>query len=595
MEGPRHAECPVFPDIADFALTFLVELPIDGSIGEGRPRAFRLESIHKAILPANDKDPKYPAYDTLVEPVRSYLDDVTNGGPGRGGRPLIFLAQPKKIVADGEDDPRTLTVRCAAEWRYKSEGRKMAMRTTDGRPREIELRYRDSFCLFESGRLFYCFSMFPMMEKQGEGVDEYVLIAMQQLAMANPDIDVLEAWTFALADREERVSLPMMVKARLDMLATDQSGTLNGLRRYLKDELALPLSFEVEQKHVRNLLVAVEDDRLMRIATIAGGLAEKFSLSDDDEEARVFASALAAARPTCPDGCVPHYPATEKEEFLPFLALAGTLQSVFDFPFQDPAEIHDATRPVIEGGGYFNYAHPRYHVEITDDSRSMHDARQAIGNCPYLMLTWLVAVHDELMVTEIEEAIDELIYGKKGEQALVAEPLGPLARALDIIAFPWPSPIRQLRRNLKLRFDLFRRYAINRSSHLFRYDKERKALAAVQQGMGNRDRYERAEKMIDRIEGLVEDMHAVNGAYNGLRAGRMLLFITILGLFNFYDQLAGSFTKLLDMDLTRKVVFGIVLAGLAVFICLPAEPPALAVRGWDRMKRLFRRNRAPIS
>src|SRR3546814_9764518 len=103
-------------------------------------------------------------------------------------------------------------------------------------------------------------------------------------------------------------------------------------------------------------------------------------------------------------------------------------------------------------------------------------------------------------------SIDVLIYGNN-EADLIAEPLRPLARAVDAITMPWRSPIRELRRNLEARFDLFRRYSINQSSHLFRYEKERTALAAVEAGMGNRDRYERAHEMIDRIEGLVEDMH----------------------------------------------------------------------------------------
>src|SRR3546814_9737472 len=122
METPHYAECPVFPDIADFALTFLFELP--ARIGEsGHPTAFRLESIHRAIEPVDERDARFPIYDALVEPVRSYLDDVTNGGPGRGGRPLIFLAQPEEIA----DDRRRLTLHCPDRWRYRSEGRTMEM------------------------------------------------------------------------------------------------------------------------------------------------------------------------------------------------------------------------------------------------------------------------------------------------------------------------------------------------------------------------------------------------------------------------------------------------------------------------------------
>src|SRR3546814_14224159 len=77
---------------------------------------------------------------------------------------------------------------------------------------------------------------------------------------------------------------------------------------------------------------------------------------------------------------------------------------------------------------------------------------------------------------------------------LIAEPLRPLARAVDAITMPWRSPIRELRRNLEARFDLFRRYSINQSSHLLRYEKERTALAAVEAGVGNRDRDGTAER-----------------------------------------------------------------------------------------------------
>src|SRR3546814_13711989 len=63
----------------------------------------------------------------------------------------------------------------------------MEMVSGCGGARTVPLRYRDAFCLFESGRLFYCFSMFPEADGGGTGVDEYVLIAMQRLALARPD------------------------------------------------------------------------------------------------------------------------------------------------------------------------------------------------------------------------------------------------------------------------------------------------------------------------------------------------------------------------------------------------------------------------
>lgn len=556
-------ECAVFSDIADFAFTFLFELPANGNDGS-RPTAFRLESIHRAIAPhaqPGEPDERRAIYDALVEPVRSYLDDVTNGGPGRGGRPLIVLAQPEAI----ENDNRSITLHCPARWRYRAEGRTVEMQSANGEAKLIELGFRDSFCLFESGRLFYCVSLFPSAEGQGKGVDEYVLIAMQRLAMKNPASEFVDAWRFALAGKEP-CSLTEMAQQRLTALANDLSETPNAIRDFLVKTLGLKADFQISPCAVRNLLILVEDKRLQKIAALADDFGEGFALSD---AVRDVAEKIAGARANCVATTRPHYPSEEPDELLPFLALAGILQSVCDFPFQDPSEIHDSTQPAVNSDGCFHYAHPRFQIELNEDSRSMHNARFGLGNCPYLTLMWLVVVHDELMVTETEEAIDILIYGDD-ESALIAEPMGPLARAVDAISLPWRSPVGDLRRNLEARFELFRRYSINQSSHLFRYKKEREALAAVEAGIGNRDRYDRAHAMIDRIEGLVEDIHAVNGAYGSARTGRVLMFITLLGLINFYDQLTGSLSHMLGMDTVRWVAFLLLL--LALFILsFPSE------------------------
>src|SRR3546814_16164940 len=101
-----------------------------------------------------------------------------------------------------------------------------------GGARTVPLRYRDAFCLFESGRLFYCFSMFPEADGGGKGVDEYVLIAMQRLALARPDPDAVRRWRFALAGKPT-VSLTAMAPDRLEMLVEGGGGGgdhPNGLR-----------------------------------------------------------------------------------------------------------------------------------------------------------------------------------------------------------------------------------------------------------------------------------------------------------------------------------------------------------------------------
>src|SRR3546814_18837357 len=65
---------------------------------------------------------------------------------------------------------RSLTLHCPDRWRYRSEGRTMEMVSGCGGARTVPLRYRDAFCLFESGRLFYCFSMFPEADGGGKEI-----------------------------------------------------------------------------------------------------------------------------------------------------------------------------------------------------------------------------------------------------------------------------------------------------------------------------------------------------------------------------------------------------------------------------------------
>jgi hypothetical protein len=53
-----------------------------------------------------------------------------------------------------------------------------------------------------------------------------------------------------------------------------------------------------------------------------------------------------------------------------------------------------------------------------------------MGNCPYLLLTWLVAMHDEIVVSRIESHIDEMIYSPQ-DQGYRSVPLADLNKVLD--------------------------------------------------------------------------------------------------------------------------------------------------------------------
>src|SRR3546814_11729013 len=89
---------------------------------------------------------------------------------------------------------------------------------------------------------------------------------------------------------------------------------------------------------------------------------------------------------------------------------------------------------------------------------------------------------------------------------------------------------------------------------------------------------------------LVEDMHAVNGAYSSERTGRMVIYITLLGLINFYDQLTGSLRNIFGMDVLRQMSFALLLLAL-LLLSFPSELTALPSRTWQTATRLLRRGR----
>src|SRR3546814_17506083 len=94
---------------------------------------------------------------------------------------------------------------------------------------------------------------------------------MQRLALARPDPEAVRRWRFAL-DGKPPVSLTDMAQDRLAMLVEGGGGggdEPNGLRSYLQGTLGLKQPFAVGPRAVRNLLISIEDERLLGIAAFS--------------------------------------------------------------------------------------------------------------------------------------------------------------------------------------------------------------------------------------------------------------------------------------------------------------------------------------
>lgn len=522
--GRRFREDPAFAGIDKASFSFAFELRVAARPEESAPprAAYRLEHI-QAALEAEDAEHQR-IHDALVEPVRSFLDDVTTGPPGRNGRPLIFAASGSPMTSPD----RAVRMTRPPYWHYKAEGTKTELSVDRDRGALVPLRLLDTFCAFEGGRLFYVLTL-TLDPGETRPIDEYAILQIEAMAIdpgrfLGKETHLSFAWQEGGA--EARGSLLDLAEARLAALdgsaSTHPSGVADILRRYdliRSEEQREPLA----ATDLKGLCAAIEDDRLVAVAERADHDTWKRADAGDRE------NPADAHGP--PLHCDP-----DNDLGRDLLAFAGMVQGIADFPYQDDSEVHDSTRPTGRSVESALYAHPRFLIEVGTSWRTFEQARPCLGTCPYLLLTWLVAINDELVVSEIEAEIDEMVYAP-GNRRWRAIPLHDIDRVLSQADAPeGDDGAALIQGNLRRRLELFRWRSINRSSNVFRYPKEKQALSAVQASMGTEGRFERAHALIDRIESLVEDVSTLQSTYSERRsnvseqrANALLLVIALLG------------------------------------------------------------------
>jgi GNAT superfamily N-acetyltransferase len=535
--APTHVyrESPALAGIASFSVAYIFELAIDRPRRAGPMRAFRLDAIHRALDPdepalaksrnASDQARVRSAFEALLEPLESYHDDVTTGPPGRGGRPLVFGAEGPEDVSPS----RAVTLVRPARWRYAAEGRRVELHgPEDEAARSVALEFRDTFCAFESGRLFYMISVQPAA---GAAIDEYTVIQLQKLGHPTSTTEALrETMRFRWGGAE--LSLMALIKARLAALEGSKDATPNGLRDVVKKEILeqgekiAPLDWS----RLRGMVIGIEDEAVFD--------AVKATQDTSDAIAACGGCVLVAEPQDRAATPPPHLDETMPEPGRRALALAGVLQAVPDFPFQDGPEIWDSTRRIHgDGETYAIFSHPHFVVEVSTDWRSLRDARACLAHCPYLLLTWLVAAHDEIIVTEMEDQLGDLIYGWNETADHRAEPLAGLRKTLKTISRQLlPGPSRALRRSLELRLELFRRLTVNRSRYIFRYETEASVLAAMSEARGTSARFDRALDLLDRYESIVEDIQGLGQMESDRRLNVILGLVALIGVISVFAE-----------------------------------------------------------
>ena len=540
------AEPPVFGGIAAASFSFAFELAAQASVeGENhvfaagaKRHAFRLRNLEDSLA---EHDPV--AHAALIKPVQSFLDDVTTGPPGTNGRPLIFFASG----APGDDPGRRVRLIRNPVWSYEYEGTVTTLAVPEGR-REIALSMRDSFSVFESGRIFYILTFTQAGESR---FDEYALIQLQQLVVEDTALaDKAGYLGFVWGDGPAH-SLVGLANARLGALtdeAARKGAAPNGVGALLQRYRLIDKGFrpEVDSDDLLRLCIGIEDEAVLATAEQA------YHLYRDREDKTVVRvpdtdagkAWLTSHGRTEGDGL--HRGEEEKIDRA-LLAFAGIAQGVPDFPNQDDSEVHDSTRPTARSVESSLYSHPRFTLEIAKNWRSYKRGLPSLGTCPYLLLMFLVSTHDELIVADIEVRLEQVLFGvaelkqqRDGSfTGARSSPLADVRTALAQARGAFGGNIRILHANLKHRFELFRWGSIHRSGNIFRYPKEKEALAAIQLAMATSQRFDDAHALADRMESLVEDVSSLKSAYAQSRTNFFLFLLAMLGIIGATNDLTG--------------------------------------------------------
>jgi len=575
------SERPVFDDICVGSFSFAFELHPD----KKDRQAFRLDEVSKGL--------GEELREALISPFASYLDDVTTGAPGRNGRPLIFLAAAPKTddPVDGPGPGPSVDVRRDPQWTYEAEGVDKRLHVDPDRL-DHKLLLRDAFCAFKSGRIFYILSL-ALPDGSRQPIDEYFVIQMQRLAM-NPGRPTGLSFHYPGTSEGTLVSL---TRARLaELVAQPRDEPLSGLRRIVQDmglldEDEIAALANADLKHDEAPAAEADPGRadgkhpILALRGLCIGIQNKALMEAAKRACRKFghgqpAEAAEEARAPGPGGKRRgSHPSGEEEGGRPALhndnddrslfALSGLTQGVADFGLQDSDELKDATCPANQSVGYVLFAHPSFLLEIARDWRALIRCRNSIGNCPYLTLIWMAAIHADLLVAELERGIDEMVYQSDGKSGFRAVALGDLRDALQGSRHLFASNgERLLRENLQQRLALVGNALVHQSSTLFRYPKEKGDLAATLEVMGTTARFERAQLLLEKVEDLVEDVIDQRRSHTDQLTNALLLTLALLGILGIpkmvqeFDQAVGLHVN----PLVPTAALGILLALVFLFI-----------------------------
>jgi hypothetical protein len=493
-----YSESPSFAGFPSFALSFIFA----GRLRSGDKDARSRPNVRLAAARAMLKCTRSAAYAQLVQPTQSFFADILVTEVPLQRRPMIFAVETE-AAADAE---RLVTLVRPKELDYVAEGRNVCV--TSERP-EIELEYRDVFALFESGHLFYVLSLIPRASVATK-LNEYHIIALQKLVNPTEETEALrQTLRLRSGDGQERAIVDFVAWRLAELQAAD--APTNAVRDIMPSVLlegeSLP-SFG--WSNLKSLLIAIEDKDLV-----------------DQISRRPLADTFVPSLPPRPHMPAGTAPATRRQ-----LALAGLVQGIADFPFQDQSELADSIQPIVAQPDAIVFAHPKFLIEIGPVWRSLVEMRRTAGTCPYVLLTHLVISYNQHLLEEVEGEIERLLYGVEGEPVR-ARVLAPLQRLVeDVEGGTFGRQKQLLKRNLARRVLIYRDLILSRLPNIFRYPRERDVFERMSASYALEERFEACLQVLKYYDDLSMDVHHLSGLIADRRMNRLLLLISAISAFS---------------------------------------------------------------
>jgi hypothetical protein len=212
-------------------------------------------------------------------------------------------------------------------------------------------------------------------------------------------------------------------------------------------------------------------------------------------------------------------------------ALAALGQNVLDVHNQDEHEVIDSLSQAIVSDEHVLLIHPTLAVLYSRKSRSFAEMCDAIGGCPYVMLTNIILAYNEYLLEQSARLIDQTMQA-------IRNPRWADARGA--------ASAKAVREDLAARVQLFENQTLHVLPNVFRYPAERTMFDEIVSQRGLSGRAAGIERFTRNLYELRKDFIDLAEREGTRRTNRLLMALGIV-------QVSGLFLAALGLEELKGV------------------------------------------